>query len=902
MSTGKTCNITVNGLLEIGKDLIPTGTTGVTSTITVNSGGELKMTGYGRTAMFDNPLQTVTGDGKFTLSSGTEINVGAAAGLDPANGPVRTTTRSFSTGSNYSFVGTAAQTSGSDVPTLVRAITVNNPLGVTLTNNITIDTALTMTKGALILGAKTLTYNASATLVYKDTIVQTTTNAEFPATGGPKKLIISNALGVVLHASRVLDSSLTFTSGKLTTGSNSITVKGLVVTAGPGKFVDGILALAVSTGASVKKWETGQGTEYLPFTAGFSSVTGTDVVSVGAFDRNTVAPLSLFTSASKVLRHYYRVTKGAGITAFATDSLVLSYSNTDIMEQGIGEDTLRVWLYTGGAWSPVTISRRDTLANTITVSGVTAFSDFVISGAVIQPLTSPVLPVDFESFTTNYAFTNFDGGAATTIDNLQKSGIDTSAKVGKMIKSAGQVWGGAYLTLVAPIDFSKNKTFRTKVFMPKVGAKLLLKVENLTDGGISFEKEATGTVANAWEELTYDFSTIDTSKKYQKLVLIFDLGTMGDGGANFTYLFDDISLGSTTEKESNDSISVANFIQLGGEIYGTLSKTTGDPDFFWFTTPTIGHLIVDVTDAANTTDADIYLYDSTGKMLYNVDRNNNDRLEYNLTKTGKYFIKAAGFYDGSAFATGAYKLLARLGTATDVNEPNDGVLFGFNNISTPVTFDKVDTTNTLDPGVGIPGSDYDFFSIIAAPGQKITALVQSKSFKSTSTLNGVLGRIFRKATYPTALATQATTTGADVTVSYTVAVADTYYVLIYNTVGAEAGPNARYKLTIAKPTGVIRQNEGLPRVFALEQNYPNPFNPSTVIRFAIPQTISTRIVVYDLLGSEVRSLINNEYNAGNYEVVWDGKNNLGQFVSTGVYIYRIQAGTFIATKKMMLLK
>jgi hypothetical protein len=169
-------------------------------------------------------------------------------------------------------------------------------------------------------------------------------------------------------------------------------------------------------------------------------------------------------------------------------------------------------------------------------------------------------------------------------------------------------------------------------------------------------------------------------------------------------------------------------------------------------------------------------------------------------------------------------------------------------------------------------------------------------------LNGVLGRIYRKATYPTGLATQSTTTGADFTVSYTVAVADTYYVLIYNTVGSEAGPLARYKLTIAKPTGVTKQNDVLPKVFALEQNYPNPFNPSTVIRFSLPQTASTKVVVYDMLGSEVRTLINNEYTAGNYEAVWDGRNNLGQSVSTGVYIYRIQAGTFISTKKMMLLK
>ena len=79
-----------------------------------------------------------------------------------------------------------------------------------------------------------------------------------------------------------------------------------------------------------------------------------------------------------------------------------------------------------------------------------------------------------------------------------------------------------------------------KVYSPRVGAKVLLKVENLTNGAIGFEKEVLTTVANGWEELTFNYSTINTANSYQKVVLIFDNGTMGDGSANFTWLFDDI--------------------------------------------------------------------------------------------------------------------------------------------------------------------------------------------------------------------------------------------------------------------------------------------------------------------------------------------------------------------------
>ena len=90
--------------------------------------------------------------------------------------------------------------------------------------------------------------------------------------------------------------------------------------------------------------------------------------------------------------------------------------------------------------------------------------------------------------------------------------------------------------------------------MPRVGAKLLLKVENASNPGISFEKEVTGTVANAWEELTFDYSAINVSNQYQNLVFIFDFGTMGTGTADFTYLFDDIKLVQPTSIEVETEI------------------------------------------------------------------------------------------------------------------------------------------------------------------------------------------------------------------------------------------------------------------------------------------------------------------------------------------------------------
>ncbi|MEY2917631.1 MAG: hypothetical protein RIS73_1345 [Bacteroidota bacterium] len=199
---------------------------------------------------------------------------------------------------------------------------------------------------------------------------------------------------------------------------------------------------------------------------------------------------------------------------------------------------------------PVSFLEGDVVSHTYTAVGTYSIKVVALSGGVattqlIKPVTivDPVLlPITFESPTVNYAFTDFGGGTVTKINNPQINGINTTAKVGRMVKNAPEVWGGSFITLGAPIDFSANKVFRMKVFAPRVGAKVLLKVENLTNGGISFEKEVATTVANAWEDLVFDYSTINTANSYQKVVLIFDLGTAGNGSANFIYLFDDIRL------------------------------------------------------------------------------------------------------------------------------------------------------------------------------------------------------------------------------------------------------------------------------------------------------------------------------------------------------------------------
>ncbi|HKB87732.1 MAG TPA: T9SS type A sorting domain-containing protein, partial [Ignavibacteriaceae bacterium] len=103
------------------------------------------------------------------------------------------------------------------------------------------------------------------------------------------------------------------------------------------------------------------------------------------------------------------------------------------------------------------------------------------------------------------------------------------------------------------------------------------------------------------------------------------------------------------------------------------------------------------------------------------------------------------------------------------------------------------------------------------------------------------------------------------------------------------------------PVGVT-QKDFQPASYNLFQNYPNPFNPSTVISYSIPKSSNVTLKIYDVLGREVKTLVSTEQVNGLHSIQWNGDNNYGSRVSSGIYLYRIEAGDFIQTKKMLLIK
>jgi O-glycosyl hydrolase len=104
------------------------------------------------------------------------------------------------------------------------------------------------------------------------------------------------------------------------------------------------------------------------------------------------------------------------------------------------------------------------------------------------------------------------------------------------------------------------------------------------------------------------------------------------------------------------------------------------------------------------------------------------------------------------------------------------------------------------------------------------------------------------------------------------------------------------------PTDVEDERPQVPEEFKLMQNYLNPFNPTTTIEFQLPQTSDVTIKIFNILGREVYTLTDRTFQSGRHSLLWNGLDNAGQQVSTGMYLYRIQAGNFVDVKKAVLIR
>lgn len=163
------------------------------------------------------------------------------------------------------------------------------------------------------------------------------------------------------------------------------------------------------------------------------------------------------------------------------------------------------------------------------------------------------LPLTFESSTLVYSFSNFGGATTTKIANPDPTGANTTANVAQLTKGAGsEVWAGSYIELGAPIDFSTNQAMKIKTWSPQSGITVKMKLENFANPNINTEVDVTNTVANAWEELTFNFPGIVNANNYQRVVVFFNFGANGTGE---NYYFDEIN---SAPLLSNSQFAAAN--------------------------------------------------------------------------------------------------------------------------------------------------------------------------------------------------------------------------------------------------------------------------------------------------------------------------------------------------------
>jgi len=116
----------------------------------------------------------------------------------------------------------------------------------------------------------------------------------------------------------------------------------------------------------------------------------------------------------------------------------------------------------------------------------------------------------------------------------------------------------------------------------------------------------------------------------------------------------------------------------------------------------------------------------------------------------------------------------------------------------------------------------------------------------------------------------------------------------------------RYRIGYATDSSLVGMGDDvsdeLPRKYYLQQNYPNPFNPTTTIKYDLPKSTKVVLKIYNILGEEVTTLSNENQSAGYKSVLWDGRDRTGRQVSSGIYIYRLEAGDYVKSRKMVFLK
>jgi hypothetical protein len=367
--------------------------------------------------------------------------------------------------------------------------------------------------------------------------------------------------------------------------------------------------------------------------------------------------------------------------------------------------------------------------------------------------------------------------------------------------------------------------------------------------------------------------------------------------------------------EPNDTRAQATAISIGASVTAfqwrrvNTAQVGGDEDWYKISISSPGELKIHlhswtpVMDWGKDFDR-LYVYNGNGDALgYGISTGSSlsdpyyDHMMYdtlhvttmNLTHAGTYYLR---YHSGEASNTIAYSLNSSFTPVNDIFEPNDD-LAAAKLIPASNEWYNAFEWQSRDSSMNIAG-DEDYYCFNAAsPG--------SFSFSLTNWIG-----IYNWGTDYDRMwvyAKDSSVVGADPLswmmgtspINFTVPSAGKYYIRLHCGNGCSLSGYS-FKLT-GDLTGIAEEEKNTPKQFSLFQNYPNPFNPTTTIKYQIASREKVQLKVFNILGSELTMLVNEIQTAGSYEVKFDASK-----FSSGIYFYRLQAGTYEATKKLILMK
>jgi hypothetical protein len=319
---------------------------------------------------------------------------------------------------------------------------------------------------------------------------------------------------------------------------------------------------------------------------------------------------------------------------------------------------------------------------------------------------------------------------------------------------------------------------------------------------------------------------------------------------------------------------------VDGGSFNSLAPDSSSGNMYYFTIPMqtagagVNYWITATDNATNVDTVGIFSYISGNHLIYD-----NTVVDYVYQYLANQSVAVRMSLPAGSQADLVSALIRNY---TDINRPNDTMM-----------------VHIWDDAGGLPGADLvtPFMVYPEATLTNTSPMTRVDLRPYSAQLSGLTGDFFIGFSVPAGV-----TNGI-----WLVGTSPTAFNRTYTNVGTgwvAAAQDHHFRAVIGDTTlvGITGGVDLIPEEFALYQNYPNPFNPTTTIKYALKQQADVTINIYNLLGQEVRTLVNSSQEAGYKTVVWDGLNNSGARVASGIYIYRIQAGDFVQARKMILMK